>query len=190
MNYKKLNDFQEHDENPFLEDAIKQVNEHVKNKRIFVKGNRSIMNYIVDDNGETVGQSAFIQNIQVDEDQFVKLYIKGFEAFYELTIPARKVLGYILKSCIIPDRDSFYFDFDEAKKVTGYVGENSIRSGIASLISHGLIARSKSIYKFYLNPLILFNGSRLSFVKTYIKTKKSQGNIENEFHSSKTDIHY
>jgi len=184
MNYKKLSDFLEYDENPFLEDAIKQVNEHIRNKRVFIKGNRSITNYVVDDNGETVGQSAFVQNIQVDEDQFVKLYIKGFEAFYELTVPARKVLGYILQRCIIPDRDSFFFDIDAAKKVTGYIGENSIRSGIASLISHGLIARSKSSYKFYLNPLILFNGSRLSFVKTYIKTKNSQRNIDNEFQPS------
>ena len=39
---------------------------------------------------------------------------------------------------------------NEAKKITKYTGENSIRSGIASLISHGLIARTRNPYKYYL----------------------------------------
>lgn len=171
MNYNKLNKFPEYEENPFLEETIKEVSEHIKNKRIFVKGSRSIVNSIIDDNGETVGHSTFVQNIQVEESQFVKLYINGFSAFFELSVSARKVLGYILQKCIIPDKDIFYIDFDEARKITKYTGDNSIRSGIASLVSHGLIARSRSPYKYYLNPLILFNGSRISFMKTYIKAK-------------------
>ena len=156
MKYNKLNTYPEHSDNPFIEEAIKQVNKSVRNKKVFVKGNRSIMNYVVDDNGETVGESAFVQNLKVDEEQFVKLYIRGFSAFYELSVPARKVLGYILRKCIIPNKDIFYIDYEEAKEITEYIGENSIRSGISSLISHGLIARSTNPYKFYLNPLILY----------------------------------
>lgn len=174
MNYNKLNTYPEHSENPFIEDAIKKVNETVRDKKVFMKGNRSLINYVIDDNGEQIGESAFVQHIKVDEDQFVKLYVNGFSAFYELSTPAMKVLGYILRKCIIPNKDIFYIDYEEAKESTGYKGENSIRSGLAMLISHGFIARSGNPFKFFLNPLILFNGSRISFAKTYIKTKPTQ----------------
>jgi hypothetical protein len=177
MNYNKLNNHPEYEKNPFLEDAIKTVHEHSRNKRVFLKGNRSIINRVVDDNGEIVGHSTFVQNILVDEEQFIKLYTKGFSVFYELTIPARKVLGYIIQKCIVPDKDIFYFNFDEAKEVTGYSGDNSVRSGIANLISQGLIARTNRPYKYFLNIMVIFNGSRISFVNNYIKIKNTKNQI-------------
>jgi len=174
MKYTPLNKFPEYNENPFMESAIHEISEHSVKKRVFIKGNKSISNQVINDNGEVVGHSAFLRTIEVDESQFVKLYLSRFAAFYELNKSSIKVFGYILTKCIIPNKDTFYIDFDEAKEITGYSSNNVIRAGLSSLVEQAIIARSTNPYKYYINPLIVFNGDRITFADSYIKRRKKQ----------------
>jgi hypothetical protein len=155
MKYIPLNTFPEFDENPFLEQAIQEIDEHTTKKRVFVKGNKSVINQVINNEGELVAQSAFLRTIEVDEAQFVKVYLNRFAAFYELTKAARKVLGYILTKCIIPNKDVFYIEFNEAKAATGYSADNIIRTGLSCLVEQNIIARSGNSFKYYLNPRVL-----------------------------------
>jgi hypothetical protein len=179
MKYLPLHSFPEFEENPFLENAIQEIQEHTIRKRVFIKGNRSVVNHIVNDNGEIVGYSSFLRNIECDEAQFVKFYLSRFAAFYNLTKSARKVFGYILTKCIIPNRDVFYIDYEEAKQITGYSADNIIRTGLSSLVEQGIIARSRNPYKYYINPLVVFNGDRITFAETYIKRKSDSKSFIN-----------
>ena len=54
----------------------------------------------------------------------------------------------------------------------GYSANNIIRTGLSCLVEQGIIARSTNPYKYYLNPLVVFNGDRITFADSYIKKKK------------------
>jgi len=173
MKYIPLSEFPAYDENPFIEKAITEIQESTIKKKVFIKGNRSIMNHVINNDGEVMGYSTFLRNIEVDESQFVKFYLARFSSFFDLSKSAFKVFGYILNRCIIANQDIFYIDFEEAKKYTNYSADNHIRTGLSSLVEHGIIARSRNPYKYYLNPLVVFNGDRITFAETYIRKKKS-----------------
>jgi len=180
MKYIPLNKFPEYEENPFMEHALHEINEHAVKKKVFIRGNRSVMNQVIDNNGEIVAHSAFLRTIEVDESQFVKLYLSRFAAFYELSKAAIKVFGYIFNKCVIPNKDIFYIDFDEAKQFTGYSANNIIRTGLSCLAEQGIIARSTNPYKYYINPLIVFNGDRITFAESYIKRRKKSVKSEDD----------
>jgi predicted transcriptional regulator of viral defense system len=84
-----------------------------------------------------------------------------------------------LTKCIIPNRDVFYIDYEEAKQITGYSADNIIRTGLSSLVEQGIIARSRNPYKYYINPLVVFNGDRITFAETYIKRKSDSKSFIN-----------
>lgn len=173
MKYIPLKSYPEFEVNPFLEDAINEIEEKTVKKRIFIKGNKSVINHVINTDGQIVAHSAFIKTIEIDEAVFVKFYINKFSQFYDLTKSAKKVLGYILIKCIIPNKDIFYIDFQEAREITGYSSDNIIRSGLSSLVEHSIIARSTNSYKYFINPLVLFNGDRVSFALSYVKKRKN-----------------
>jgi hypothetical protein len=45
---------------------------------------------------------------------------------------------------------------------------------MSELIEAGIIARTRYHYQYFINPLIVFNGDRVTFAKTYIKKKKDK----------------
>lgn len=57
-------------------------------------------------------------------------------------------------------------------KYTGYQSDTSVFKGLAMLLSSEIIARGKTDYIYFINPLIFFNGNRISFTKTYVKKQK------------------
>ena len=171
MRYKPLKEYPEFHENPFMESAISEITENTMTKREFIKGNRTIINHVITDNGEIVGHSAFFRNILVDEEKFVKLFISKFAAFYELNRSSIKIFGYILDKCLLPNRDDFFITYEEIQQYTGYQSLNVIRTGLSGLVENSIIARSTSPYRYFLNPLVVFNGDRVTFAETYIRKR-------------------
>jgi len=43
---------------------------------------------------------------------------------------------------------------------------------LTSLLNNDIIARGKTDYRYYINPMIAFNGNRITFAKTYVKKQK------------------
>lgn len=169
MKYFKLTTFEEHQDNPFVEKAIEDIRVIKRTKTIRPKG-RGEIQMIINDNGEVTGHSAFMQFIEVDEEKFAKLYLSQLSAIWELSKPAIKVFSYILTQ-LRPKEDIFFFDMDHCLSYTKYNGANSVFSGLSELIGAGIIARTKHHYKYFINPLVVFNGERVTFAKTYIKKK-------------------
>jgi hypothetical protein len=89
-----------------------------------------------------------------------------------LNRPSIKVFGYILDKCLLPNRDDFFITYEEAQQYTGYQSLNVIRTGLSGLVENSIIARSTSPYRYFLNPLVVFNGDRVSFAETYIRKRK------------------
>lgn len=168
--YKKVRDFEEYHENPFIEKAIDEI-KVVKKTQVLRTENKAEIQMIVNGDGEVEGYSAFMRFIEVDEERFAKIYLNQFGAFWDLSKPAIRVFGYII-SILKPKQDSFIFDMDACLEYTKYSTEKSVFEGLSALISGGIIARSNKHYKYFINPLVVFNGNRVTFAKTYIKKKK------------------
>ena len=170
---KKLNEFQKNAENPFLKQAIEQVQESVvkKYKTATKTDQKAILQAFDPSTGEVLGHTQFVRQIEVDEEQFAKIYLSNFSAFFDLKPQAIKVFGYIL-SQLTPNKDMFIFDREECMKYTGYKSDKSVFIGIASLLNNEIIARGSTDYKYFINPLVAFNGNRITFAKTYIKKQK------------------
>jgi hypothetical protein len=158
-------------ENPFINSAIERVKESTLTKRRFLHKNKGVESMIVSgDTGEIQGYSTFMQLIEVDEDKFAKLYLSQFAAFWDLDKSAIRVFGYIL-NVLLPNKDFVYIDLNEALEYTGYTTKKPIFAGLGQLIGQGIIARSSSPMKYFINPLMFFNGNRVTFARTYVRKK-------------------
>ena len=170
MKYKSLTSNPEFEENPFVEKAIEDIKIIKRTQTIRAK-NKTEIQMIVSSDGEIEGYSAFMRYIEIDEDKFAKVYLSQFSAFWELSKPAIRVFGYIL-SVLKPKCDDFLFDMEDCLKHTQYTQRNNVLTGLSTLIECGIIARSTKAYKYFINPLVVFNGSRVTFARTYVKKRK------------------
>lgn len=166
----KLKDYKANSSNPFLEELVNEVK--IKKKMVQVITPKASVNNIVNPEGEVVGDMAARVIRKVDTDQFVKIYTAHIDRIYDLTRAARAVLTHIMR-IMIPNKDFFYFEIDNFKDGTGYSSKAAIYGGIKELLEKDLIARSNSFYKFYINPLIYFNGNRAHFITTIEKKNKA-----------------
>jgi hypothetical protein len=126
-----------------------------------------------------MGHTSFVRQIEVDEQQFTKIYLSNFSAFFDLKSQAIKVFGYIMTK-LVPKQDMFIFLMDDCLEYTGYKGESSVFIGLGSLVEAGIIARGPADNLYFINPMIAFNGDRVTFAKTYVKKQKEKIKNENQ----------
>ena len=148
----KLTDFQKNEENPFMKQAIEGIENHVVKKYKSSTGSdkKAVVAVADTDTGE-VFKTSFIRQIEVDEEQF-------------------RVFGYIL-TCMKPKNDMIIFDRRKCLEYTQYKSDKAIYKGLAELVQSEIIARGPNEYNWFINPLIVFNGDRVSFTKTYVRKK-------------------
>lgn len=169
-----IRDFEKNKENPFLKEAVDQIQQNIVKKYKNTSGSsRNAILQAVNSDGEMVGHTSFIQQIEVDEQQFTKLYLSQFSAFWELKQNGIKVFGYIMTK-LTPKQDLFSFFIDECMDYTGYKSHKSIHEGLAQLLKSKIIARGRTEHFYFINPMIAFNGDRVTFAKTYVKKTKAK----------------
>ena len=83
---KHKNDFsslKKHKENPFMEQSLEEVHENVAKKYKTSSGtSQTAILHAIDENGEIKGHTTFLRQIEVDEKQFVKLYLSNLSNFF------------------------------------------------------------------------------------------------------------
>ena len=168
-----ISEFKLNKENPFLKQAVEQVNQNIvkKYKTATKTGEKAILQAFDPNSGEIIGHTQFIRQIEVDEEQFAKLYLSNFSAFFDLKPQAIRVFGYILKQ-LVPNKDEFVFLLEDCQEYTGYKSSTSVRIGLTSLLENEIIARGKTDFLYFINPMVAFNGNRITFAKTYVKKQK------------------
>ena len=168
-----IRDFKKNTENPFLKQAVEQVNNSIvkKYKTATNTGQKAILHAVDPSSGEILGNTSFIRQIEVDEEQFTKMYLSNFSKFFDLPASSIKVFGYIM-SVLMPKKDMFYFILEDCMTYTGYKSHKSVHQGLAYLLKSEIIARGKTEYIYYINPMVAFNGDRITFAKTYVKKQK------------------
>jgi len=90
---------------------------------------------------------------------------------FKLSQRGVRVFSYIT-TIVKPNKDTVLFDMEDALDFTKYKKEQSILHGLEELIEHEIIARSTKHYKYYINPNLFFNGSRLTLIKQYVKDER------------------
>ena len=173
----RLSAFAKNKENPFMLQAIEEIENHIVKKYKSNTGSdkKGVVISCDTDTGE-VFKTSFIRQIEVDEDKFAKLYLSNFAVFFELSQAAIRVFGYIM-TCLTPKKDMIIFFLDECLIYTKYKSKETIYRALAELVNAEIIARGQSDTLWFINPLIVFNGDRVSFSKTYIKKKTESKNL-------------
>ena len=165
-----------YDENPFVNKMMGEVK--IKHKTQTLRSsNRDTEILLVNQDSEVMGHSAFMRRVEIDEDKFAKVYINQLAALWDLNKASIKVLSYIL-TVLKPNDDRVYFDINDCLKYCEWTGRQTVYNGLIGLINASIIARTKDNRFFYINPSIVFNGSRVTFITTYTKRKKTQA-LEN-----------
>lgn len=174
-NQYQLSKYQLNKENPFLREAVEQVQNNIvkKYKTASNTDQKAILKAFDENTGEILGSTQFIRQIEVDEEKFAKIYLDQFSAFFELKPQAIKVFGYILTQ-LTPNKDEFLFFMEDCLEYTNYKSKNSIWIGLGSLVENGIIARGRAENLYFINPMVVFNGNRVTFAHTYVKKQKGK----------------
>ncbi|MET4109163.1 RepA protein [Hymenobacter sp. UYP22] len=186
--YRKLTDYPENENNPFSEKAVLEISTTKKRQAIKPPKTSNGENkyWVIDNNGEKVAESLFVREVEVDEEQFAKVFLSGLLNFWELSPRGIRVFTYVLRQ-LRAGRDEFYFSASECMKFTLYKSRGLVTSGLAELIGAGLIARSTDPLIYFVNPLVVFNGSRVTFAKSYVRKQiqdKNPGQLALPFNPS------
>lgn len=193
-----LSEFGYNKENPFLKQSLEVIQKNIvrKYKTASNTSQRAILQAIDPNTGELLGHTQFIRQIEVDEENFAKFYLSRFPKFFELKPQAIKVFGYILNQ-LIPNKDEFIFIMEECKEYTGYKSDNSIRIGLTNLLASEVIAKGRIDNLYYINPMFVFNGNRITFADTYVRMEKAKKQIDNtktidlnQFHPNQTFFNF
>lgn len=169
-----------HETNPFLKTVDTDTGEekevlspNFKSKREIWNTNKAFGIANVTPEGEVkVGNEimAFMENKVVDEDEFIKIYVKNLGKWDGLSNTAQRVFHNLLPF-LKPNKDEIYVDYRTIQKACGYNSRQQVYKGIKELIAHEFIAPSTRTGWWWINPLIAFNGNRQVLVTTI--TKKS-----------------
>jgi hypothetical protein len=167
---KKLTSAPIYDHNPFIDDMVGELK--IKRKTQILKASdNSNSVLLINNDGEHVGHSAFMRQLEVDEDKFAKIFISQLGALWDLKKTSLRVLTYILAT-VKPNTDIVYFDWKDCMEFCKLKSTKSVFDGLLGLINSKIIARTNKGYVYYINPSIVFNGSRVTFMTTYVKKQK------------------
>ncbi|CCQ05523.1 firmicute plasmid replication family protein [Escherichia coli 8-415-05_S4_C1] len=114
--------------------------------------------------------------MEVDKTQFVKLYVDGVSAIEGLSSSGKKVFK-ILYLAIRDnkDTDTILMSFDIVDQDIVKISRTTYFKGMKELADKKFIAETMIQNYYFINPDYMFNGDRLTFMKTYyLKDKKTK----------------
>lgn len=106
----------------------------------------------------------------VDNEKFAKLYGIQLKQMFNLSHPALKVYGYILKEIgSSKDSDYIYFSMKDCMEFCDYNSHVMVYRGLTELIKKLFISKTTKPPQLWVNPRCAFNGNRIVVFKEYIK---------------------
>lgn len=146
----------------------------VKNKQVRTGRAGEIINR---QTGE-VERAVIVQEQELDDINFVKVFTAGVRAAFDLTLTGSKVFQAVLD---VYQRqplsggfaDSIYLHFFDGgldgRKLD--ISDRTFRRGLVELLERGFLApRGENL--FWVNPSLFFRGDRATFIKTYRRTRR------------------
>lgn len=187
----KLTDFEKNDTSPFAQQTLMKLGECVVAKPVkSTNTDESAVARVIDGNGALLGESAFFTTKAMDGETYTKVFNGKFSAFFGLKPSAMKVFNYIMGQ-LKPNRDDFILFVSDCSTATG-LGVASVYRALGELCAAEIIARGRFEEQFFINPVVAFNGSRVTFATTLINTshpeyKTSQRGLLGTIHQMQDD---
>ena len=182
----KLSECNVHFTNPFINDNfVDHMNKvsGLKAQRFETKKGLSL----VTRDGETLSNdnnALVMHQRMVDKEEFTKIFslaMKNVGISHQSSV----LILYIAAKL---NKDDTFINLhnDEICELMN-ISKATFYRALFDLIKHGVIARSKYSYKFYINPIFIFNGNRFTVVNQYIKsygTNNQQGSLKDNNRNS------
>ena len=107
----------------------------------------------------------------VDPQQFLKVYPEASSKIMTLGPPGLAMLMYIAET-LKPGKDQVIIDPVEAMSYGNYATKRSVYKGLSQLTEGGVIMKVAGNHSTYwINPAVIFNGSRVPLTIKYLKEK-------------------
>ena len=162
---KKLGDFPEEKENPFVKGLV--VPSRMKTNVIATKNGGVVLNTKT---GEIDEDTLFLaQKKFLDKEPFVKLFQSQLKALFNLSQAGVRVFGYLMEQTKFDDM--ILFDWKECQTFTCYNSTSTISRGLVELLDAGFIAKTSKTNLYFINPQIFFKGDRIVLIQEYRKKK-------------------
>lgn len=144
-----------------------------KRKRVQTGGIRQL----IDSNGE-VHDAVIVEEEELDDLHFVKVFTAGIRAAFGLTLTGSRVFQAVLDLYQKEPMsggfvDSIYLHFFDGGLSGSKVdlSDRTFRRGLHELLERGFIyPRGESLY--WVNPNLFFRGNRATFIKSYRRKSK------------------
>jgi hypothetical protein len=155
--------------NPFRTEMVAEV-QLGRKTLTFGTGNRAVD----ERTGECLGEAAYRQTRVIDRSKFIMMYQAMQNAFWQLSPRAQKVLRVVFYE--VSERaigkDEIYLNWPIAEEVFSQegmkVGRATYFRGVAELIEKKVIAESTRQNIYFINPTLMFNGNRATFIQQII----------------------
>lgn len=159
---KKIKDFPIVEKYPYSEQLCNDIDENLLSfpKKDSINGNVSIKN----DGKIFSGTATYVIK---DRKEFIKLYRDGIRVMLGLSYTAQRVLAYIM-DVMKPNSEYVEIITSTCMSVCGFKTPKSVRDGILELLDKNVIVRNPYTMRYWVNPLLMFNGDRIEFMKSYI----------------------
>lgn len=148
-------------ENPFKVEGLKRVSRNLKNGTQVVADTKT---------GELFEMTKVSElTTIIDESPYTKMYHRYAGIIKNLNVPALRLFVYIIINIGIK-KDYVFLQRKTCLEFAGYneKSKKSYYSALQELIDLGVIAESTVDNKYWVNPNVLFNGSRVDLFKENI----------------------
>lgn len=157
-----------HKENPFLAALSEglQKRKRIKYQKAVVPDPRDPNKILYNEDGRPLIVRSHPTQVEdrPDSSEYVKLYKAAIPAIKNLRRSGQQMLLYVILH-MRPKWDTVLIDSEEAMRFIGAASKQTVYDGIGDLVDNGILARSLSGDRlnqvFWINPAVVFNGSRV-----------------------------
>ncbi len=159
---KTLHDFAQADVSPYEGSLKKQLNE-CSSYRILSFGNARVELEKYENN---IGARIALTQ-KVDHEAFTKVFHDSISYILKLSRTAQSVVFYIIQN-MPKDRGYVVIDNSTVMSMCGFKTRKSVRDAVVELLDKNIITRTTVPKTYWVNPLIMFNGNRITYANEYI----------------------
>lgn len=104
---------------------------------------------------------------KVDRETFVKVFRDSLQYIAKLSRTAQAVLWYVMDN-LPKDKSYVIIDNSTVMDYCGFKTRKSVRDGVIELLEKNILTKTTVMKKYWVNPLVMFNGSRITYAKEYV----------------------
>ena len=129
--------------------------------------------------GEVVaeGAFAFVEEREMDSEQFVKVYLEGIKQFGQLSKAGVILFEYVyrkLSGINGKDKDTVDINFQLVLDWNDGIARSTFFKGMKELIDKEFLFRSLATDIYFVNIRFMFNGNRMVLIKSFQRNMPSQ----------------